>query len=171
MTKAQITLLADLGHEPLRHSTNCSCKMAWFTIITVKWYFVTMVFWTQLQGHMGMGKGICRRQLKSLPEKAKVVILGRRTKRKKKGCPGWLGGKDSACHRRRHGLEPRSGDPHAAGQLSPRATTAEPTGPGVCALRREACAPQLQSNPGPHCGWRKPTQQPRPTQPKRKQSY
>ena len=42
----------------------------------------------------------------------------------KKGCPGWLSGKESACRCRRHGFNPRSGNiPHTTKQLSPCATT------------------------------------------------
>ena len=143
---------------------------------------------TQLQGQMGMGKGISLRRLNSHLEKAKVVVLGRRTKKKKKGFPGWLGGKGSACQCRRHGLDPWSGEiPNAAGNsahvpqvvslcsrarelqpLSPRALgsvlpTREAT--AVRSLRtptREPPTPALQLEKSPH-------RNQDPTQPKRKQ--
>ena len=134
---------------------------------------------TQLEGQMGMGKGISLRQLNSHLEKAKVVVLGRRTRKKKKGFPGWLGGKGSACHCRKHGLDPWSGEtPHAAGNsarvpqvlsLCSRARELQPLSPRawVCPqqekpLQYEACAPQLE-NPHPRTAAReKPTPQQRP---------
>ena len=43
------------------------------------------------------------------------------------GLPWWRSGWESACRRRGHGFEPWSGKiPHAAEQLGPWATTAEP---------------------------------------------
>ena len=92
----------------------------------------------------------------------------------------WLRGKEPACQCRRHMLDPWSGKiPHAAGQLSPCATTTEPVlwsasckywargsqllksaHSGACAsqgkpLQWEACA-ELDSSPT--CpSWRKPT--------------
>ena len=47
--------------------------------------------------------------------------------KKKLGLPWWRSGWESACQCRGHGFEPWSGKiPHAAEQLSPCATTAEP---------------------------------------------
>ena len=44
-----------------------------------------------------------------------------------KGLPWWRSGWESACQCRGHGFEPWSGKiPHAAEQVSPRATTTEP---------------------------------------------
>ena len=143
---------------------------------------------TQLQGQMGMGKGISLRRLDSHLEKAKVVVLGRRTKKKKKGFPGWLGGKGSTCQCRRHGLDPWSGEiTNAAGNsacvpqvlslcsrarelqaLSPRALgsvlpTREATAVrSLCTPTREPPTSALQLEKSPH-------RNQDPTQPKRKQ--
>ena len=55
-------------------------------------------------------------------------------KRNSSGLPWWPSGEESACQCRRHGYYPWSGKticPHAAGQLSPWASTTEPE---LCSL-------------------------------------
>lgn len=54
------------------------------------------------------------------------------TKKSVNGLPCWLGGKESACPRKRRGLHPRHRQiPPATEQLHPRAPTAEPARP-IC---------------------------------------
>ena len=65
----------------------------------------------------------------------------------------WLRGKEPACQCRRHVLDPWSGKiPHAAGQLSPCATTTKPVlwSPGAAAAELmcpRTCAPQQEKPP------------------------
>ena len=53
---------------------------------------------------------------------------GHRGEKRHLGLPWWRSGEESACQCEGHGFEPWSGKiPHAAEQLSPCATTTEPT--------------------------------------------
>ena len=66
-----------------------------------------------------------------------------------KGLPGRPSGKESACQRRGHRFHPWSGKtPHAEGQRSPCATTAEPRAEPVLPDRGAAAIRGPQSNQG-----------------------
>ena len=59
------------------------------------------------------------------------------------GLPRWLSGKESTCQCRRHGFSPWCRKiPHAAGQLSPWATTIEPVPESLGATTTEAQVPE-----------------------------
>ena len=70
-------------------------------------------------------------------------------KRQRDGLPWWRSGYESACRGRGHGFEPWSGKiPHAADQLSPRATTTEAHVPQL--LKPARLEPVLHSKRS-HC--------------------
>ena len=66
---------------------------------------------------------------------------------KRQGLPWWLSSKESTCQCKRCGFDPWSGKiPHATGQLSPSATTAEPELESPCSATTEAAG----LKPTPH---------------------
>ena len=64
------------------------------------------------------------------------------------GLPWWSSGWESVCQCRGNGFDPWSGKiPHAAGQMSPCATTTEAHVPSLCPTTREATAKRSPGTP------------------------